>query len=112
MYGYTWAIGNVFLDYISTKDDLNKLEDLKKFNENAIKREANSFSFNPEGLELTMAEISKGNKKYGAIGADGSVEVDYKATLDSLNKELDSAGLQKLIDAMQEQYTEFLKNKK
>lgn len=112
MYGYTWAIGNVFLDYISTKDDPNKLEDLKKFNENAIKREANSFSFNPEGLELTMAEISKVNKKYGSIGADGSVEVDYKATLDSLNKELDSAGLQKLIDAMQEQYTEFLKNRK
>ena len=111
MYGYTWAIGNVFLDYISTKDDPNKLTDLKKFNDEAIKRDANSFSFNPEGLELTMAEISKVNKKYGAIGADGSVEVDYQAVLSELNKELESAGMQKLIDAMQEQYTEFLKNK-
>lgn len=109
MYNNTWAIGNVFIDYITTKDDPNKLIDLKAFNENAIKREVNAFSFNPEGLELTMAEISKVYSKYGTIGALGSVEVDYSAVAAEMHKELNAAGLQELIDEMQKQYTEYLK---
>lgn len=112
MYNSTWSIGNVFLDYITTKDDPNKLTDLLAFNENAVKREANQFTFNPEGLELEMAEISNVYKKYGTIGAEGSVDVDFKAVNAEMHKELDAAGMPKLIEAMQEQYTEYLKNNK
>lgn len=111
MYNATWSIGNVFIDYITTDDDPNKLTDLKEFNEKALKREANSFSFDPAGLEMVLAELSKVSTKYGIIGAEGSVDLDYKAIDAERTKELYDAGLQDLIDAMQEQYTEYLKNR-
>ncbi len=112
MYGSTWAIGNVFLDYITVDDEPDKLTALKEFNEKAIKLDANYFSFNPEGLELEMAEIAKVNTKYGTIGAEGSVEVDYEAIVAERNRELDAAGLPKVIEAMQEQYTAYLESRK
>ena len=112
MYSNTWAIGNVFIDYITTADSPDKLEALKKFNDEAILREANSFSFDPTGLELEMAELGKVGAKYGVIGAEGSVDLDYNAILAERNKEFYDAGLQKVIDAMQEQYDAFLAEKK
>ena len=111
LYGSSWSIGNVFNDYILPEDDPNKLTDLKKFNEEAIKREASSFTFDPTGLEFEIAEIGKIGGKYGVIGAEGSVDLDYNAILEAREKEYEDAGLQKIIDAMQTQYDAYLASK-
>ncbi len=111
MYDSTWEIGNVFIDYITTADDPNKLTELKKFNEKAIKREANNFSFDPSGLEDVIAEVLKVNDKYGGIGAEGTVEIDYKALYEERTEALYDAGMKKLINEMQKQYDEYLEKR-
>ncbi len=110
-YASSWSIGNVFLDYITVDDAPDKLTALKEFNENAIKFDANYFSFDPTGLELAMAEVAKVYSKYGDIGAQGSVDVDYETVEAERNEELNKAGLQEIIDEMQKQYDEYLKNR-
>ncbi len=110
MYDTTWAIGNVFIDYITTNDEPDKLAALKEFNEKAIKRKANGFSFDPRGFENIIASVGKVTDKYGGIGAEGSVDIDYEAIYNKRTEELYKAGMQTLIDAMQKQYDEYLED--
>ena len=113
---YCLSVDTYTLDFTSNplcvpEDDPNKLTDLKKFNEEAIKREASSFTFDPTGLEFEIAEIGKIGAKYGVIGAEGSVDLDYNGILEAREKEFEAAGLQKIIDAMQTQYDAYLASK-
>ena len=105
-----WAIGNVFIDYLTTKDDPDKYEQLKKFNADAILRPAANFVFNSEGLEDKIAEVSNVYKQFGDLSANGSLDIDYNAKYKERMDAIKAAGVQQIVDAMNTQYQEYLKN--
>lgn len=108
----SWMLGNVFIDYTKKGDDPEKADKLKKFNDEAIIREANSFVFNTEKVNFKITEIQNALKGFGAIGALGSVDVDYDAENAKMKEAAEKAGVKEVIAEAQKQYDEFLKQHK
>lgn len=108
----SWMLGNVFLDYTQKGSDPDKAEKLKKFNEEAIIRKANSFVFNTENVDFKITEINNALKGFGAIGALGSMDADYDAENAKMKEAAENAGVREVIEEAQKQYDEFLKTQK
>ena len=112
MAGNTWALGNVFIDYLKTTDDPEKLIKLKEFNEKGIVRDGTGFVFDSSTVSHLIPQITDAMKPYGNIGAYGSVDIDYDAEMDKYYAALEKTPIKQVQEEMQKQYDEFLKNKK
>ncbi len=112
MAGNTWALGNVFIDYLKTTDDPEKLTKLKEFNEKGIVRDGTGFVFDSSTVSHLIPQITDAMKPYGNIGAYGSVDIDYDAEMDKYYAALEKTPIKQVQEEMQKQYDEFLKNKK
>ncbi len=79
LYTSTWAVGNVFLDYLVPDDDPNKLEDLKAFNDAATGSHSKAFApkavTDPERKQRKI-EISNTVSNYWKQLAVGAVDVE------------------------------------
>lgn len=112
MAGNTWALGNVFIDYLKTTDDPEKLTKLKEFNEKGIVRDGTGFVFDSSTVSHLIPQITDAMKPYGNIGAYGSVDIEYDAEMDKYYAALEKTPIKQVQEEMQKQYDEFLKNKK
>lgn len=112
MAGNTWALGNVFIDYLKTTDDPEKLTKLKEFNEKGIVRDGTGFVFDSSTVSHLIPQITDAMKPYGNVGAYGSVDIDYDAEMDKYYAALEKTPIKQVQEEMQKQYDEFLKNKK
>ncbi len=112
MAGNTWALGNVFIDYLKTTDDPEKLTKLKEFNEKGIVRDGTGFVFDSSAVSHLIPQITDAMKPYGNIGGYGSVGIDYDAEMDKYYAALEKTPIKQVQEEMQKQYDEFLKNKK
>lgn len=112
MAGNTWALGNVFIDYLKTTDDPEKLTKLKEFNEKGIVRDGTGFVFDSSSVSHLIPQITDAMKPYGNIGAYGSVDIDYDAEMEKYNAALEKTPIKQIQEEMQKQYDEFLKSHK
>lgn len=112
MAGNTWALGNVFIDYLKTTDDPEKLTKLKEFNEKGIVRDGTGFVFDSSTVSHLIPQITDAMKPYGNIGAYGSVDIDYDAEMDKYYAALEKTPIKQVQEEMQKQYDEFLKSHK
>jgi len=105
-----WKIGNQFLNYLWANEDVNKWDNLKKFNDEAIKSRILGFNYDP----LTIADLNNTIdvlcSKYTLLLECG--KLDPEVGVPELNKELKAAGVDKLIAEKQRQIDEFVKNNK
>lgn len=107
----TWRFGNVFLVYPNSPEAVGKAEELKKFNDSAVVRDANTFVFDNTNVEMEIAELQNVRSAFGDIGQYGSVDEDYYEERDERKQALISGGIEKIISEMQRQYDEFSKQK-
>ena len=112
MAGNTWALGNVFIDYLKSTDDPEKLTKLKEFNEKGKVREGTGFVFDSSSVSHLIPQIIDAMKPYGNVGAYGSVDIDYDAEIEKYYTMLEKTPIDQVRDEMQKQYDEFLKKKK
>ena len=112
MSGNTWALGNVFIDYLKTTDDPEKLTKLKEFNEEGKIRAGTGFVFDSSSVSHLIPQIIDAMKPYENIGAYGSVDIDFDAEMDKYYSMLDKTPIKQVQEEMQKQYDEFLKSHK
>ncbi len=112
MSGNTWALGNVFIDYLKATDDPEKLTKLKEFNEEGKVRAGTGFVFDSSSVSHLIPQIIDAMKPYENIGAYGSVDIDFDAEMDKYFSMLDKTPIKQVQEEMQKQYDEFLKSHK
>lgn len=113
LYENTWAIGNVFLDYLLPEEDPDKHEQLKAFNDSAIQWDGGKFR--PEEptdpdkkqREIEINNVKSNYEKQLRLGA-----VDVESTLKEFTDMLDEVGYEEYLKDITAEYTEFLKNMK
>ncbi len=112
LYTNTWAVGNVFLDYLVPDDDPNKLEDLKAFNDSATGSHSKAFApkevTDPERKQRKL-EISNTVSNYWKQLAVGAVDVE--PTLTEFLETLEKVGIEQELADTAAEYEEFLKTR-
>lgn len=112
MSGNSWALGNVFIDYLKKGDDPEKLTKLKEFNEEGIVLSGTGFVFDSSSVSHLIPQITDALKPYGNIGAYGSVDIDYDAEMGKYYAALEKTPIKQVQEEMQKQYDKFLKKNK
>lgn len=102
-----WMLGNIFLNYLTTKDDPEKYEKFKEFNKEAIYNSAMAFTPDLSALELEKVAVNGVKTQYRNQALLGAVDPD--TVIPEYVQKLKEAGIDKLIDSIQKQYDEFLK---
>ncbi len=108
--GAQWQLGNQFLNYLYKTEDPDKWQKFKDFNSKGIKSPALGFSFDPTNVQTEIATTSTVATQYFTALSSGSV--DPEAVIPKFLKELEAAGVNKIIEEKQKQLNEFLANKK
>ena len=112
LYANTWAIGNVFLDYILSTEDPTKHEQLRAYNDRAIDSMVNTFLpaeiTEPKRKQRQM-EIKNTISNYRKQLVLGAVDVD--STLAEFNEMLRKAGIEDELKDIEQEYAEFMKSK-
>ena len=112
LYANTWAIGNVFLDYILSTEDPTKHEQLRAYNDRAIDSMVNTFLpaeiTEPKRKQRQM-EIKNTISNYKKQLVLGAVDVD--STLAEFNEMLRKAGIEDELKDIEQEYAEFMKSK-
>lgn len=111
LYSVSWAIGNVFLDYLTPSEEPDKLARLKEFNDSAKTAKVNKFIL-PENDERDrkLSEISKVAAKYKNQLIMGVVDPD--TTLPEFISALDDVGIDDMLEEIQTEYEAYLKTLK
>ena len=110
LYSDSWAIGNVFLDYLTKNEDPNKLVKLKEFNDSAKPAKVNKFWLVQDAeMERVSTEISNVQDKYYKQLVMGVVD---PSVIDEFNAQLEKVGINEQIEKVNKQYQEFLKAQK
>lgn len=109
----SWAIGNVFIDYLTTDEAPDKLTALKEFNNSDETSELDKvvYRFLPnEDAERDRlnTEVNKVVGKYHNQCAMGAVDPD--TLFDEFNSQLESVGMSKLLEMNQKEFDEFRKS--
>ena len=109
MYKNSYAIGNIFLDYLTPGEDPEKYEKLKEYNKIAQDSKTNYFvlSEDPE-LERLRQESNSVLSKYRKQCITGAVEPE--STLAEFRQQLGAVGMPKMLEMVDAQWQEFLKN--
>lgn len=104
----SWQIGNVYLDYVKTTDDPNKISDLKKFSDSAVERPKYlMFKFDATGLEQYTSAVSAVKQEFNTQCTMGAM--DYREPAKKYAKKLESVGGDELLKKIKEQFDEYMK---
>lgn len=103
----TWKSGNAYMAKVWNGDDADLYEQLKAFNTDAKKSVALGFSFDSSDYTTEYTAMQSVISQYRMLLEWGFVS-DVDATLSEFNQALYDAGLQKYMDAKQEQLNAFL----
>lgn len=109
LYDMTWAIGNVFLDYLTVDEDPKKLEYLKQINEKAIRHPVQGFvpSAPESDIEQIKIDCGAAESKYLKQLIKGAV--DMEPTYSEFIETLDKCNYEKYLDWLQKEYDAYLK---
>lgn len=109
MYKQSYAIGNIFLDYLIPGEDPDKYEKLKEFNKVAADSKTNYFVLSEDSeLERLQQEVKTVEDKYRKQCISGAV--DPKSVLSEFRKQLEVVGMPQMLEMVEEQWQEYLKN--
>ena len=103
-----WYLGNQFNSYVTEGKDLDIWDQMREFNESAIKSTTLGFNFDSTPVTNEISNISTVNSEYSGLG-NGSL--DPAAKYDEALPRLKEAGADKIKAEMQRQLDEWLANK-
>lgn len=104
-----WLSGNASISYAWETDPPTIWEDYLEFNASATVSPLFGFVFDIENVKNEISAVTNVITKYCAVIEAGYADPNESVT--ALNKELESAGIQKIIDEAQRQVDEWLANK-
>ena len=109
LYDNTWAIGNVFLDYLKDDENPDKLEILKTLNKNAIHAPVQGYVPSEMDSEIKQIELdcNAAVDKYRKQLITGAV--DTEPTYSEFISTLDKCDYDKYLEWIQKDYDEYLK---
>lgn len=96
-----WMLGNNYLSYVWKGDSPDLWEQLKTFNDSALKSKALGFSFNAEPVKTELAAVTNAYNQY-KVGIDSGMLEPVRAIKD-MNAKLKEAGLDIIIAEKQKQ---------
>lgn len=96
-----WMAPNQFLSYVGSGNSADLWDQIKSFNDNAKKSSALGFSFDGTGVTTELAAVQAVYDEYQKTLEYGFADPD--TTIAEMDKKMMDAGLQKIIDAKQEQ---------
>jgi ABC-type sugar transport system, periplasmic component len=96
-----WLIGNPFITFTFKGEPLDKWEQVKQANANALKSKALGFLFNSEPVKNEITALNNVRTQYEKILETGTVDPADK--LEEFNKKLKAAGIEKVITEKQKQ---------
>ncbi len=102
----TFALGNLFNTYTVEGEPLDKWDEFKKQNSEALRSPLLGLDINTDSIKTELANISNLRKQYEPLLQTGST--DTESTLAEFNKKLDEAGFQKVTEEVQKQVDAFL----
>ena len=99
--GYGWLFGNQFLMYIREGEDPNLWNDMKTFNDNAIKSQAMGFVFDNSSVKNEVAAVTNVLDQY-QLGLETGT-IDPETELPKFIQALKDAGIEMIIAEKQTQ---------
>ena len=105
-----WMMGNIFNLYLLKGEDPQKHEKFLEFNKEAKFNPVSAFAPDLSSVELEKVAINGVKAQYRNQALLGAVDPD--TVIDEYVKKLKEAGIDKVINVLQEQYDEFLKGVK
>ena len=104
--GLGWIFGNQYLSYVWEGDDLDLYDQLKEFNDSALKSGAFGFVYDSNNVKTEVAAVSNVLNEYRA-GLEFGV-MDPETTLPEFLGALDAAGINTIIEEKQRQLDEWV----
>lgn len=108
--GSQWMIANVYLTYPTSKEEPNKNEILKKFDDDASLCSFTGFNFVTQPVQTELASCANVNSQYISQLMLGAIDPD--SVYDKYMEEMKKAGMDTVIAEVQKQLDEFMANKK
>lgn len=102
-----YAVGNVFFNYENTRGEF---EQLKKYNEKAIRSPLMGFELDTRMIVMEMAKIDLVVEEYIDMLERGTAR-DWREVYDEMIGKMKEAGADKVIGEMQKQINQFLETK-
>ncbi len=97
----TWITGNGSIAYVWETEDPDVWQELKEFNDNAVLSPLYGFSYDSSNVTNEITAITNVEEKYLTILKCGAADVD--STLEQFLAELETAGIQNVINDVQAQ---------
>lgn len=104
--GLGWIFGNQYLSYVWEGDDLDVYDQLKEFNDSALKSKALGFTYDSTPVKTEVAAITNIMNEYRA-GLEFGV-LDPETALPEFIEKLKAAGIDKVVAEKQKQLDEWL----
>jgi putative aldouronate transport system substrate-binding protein len=105
-----WAIGNQFIQYLTSTDDPQKFKKIEQMNKEAKACPFNGFTFNKDSLTAEYAAVVNATKQFRSALNVGAIDPE-----ENISKILDAqkkAGIDKIKNEMQKQFDAFAASKK
>lgn len=106
----SWALGNVFITKNYDTDPADRIEQYEAFNNKAVASPTLGFYADTSSISTEIATISNIIQEFKAPLFTGSV--DPEKYLAELNKKLDAAGIDKVMETLQGQYDKWMAEQK
>ncbi len=101
-----WKYGNQFNAYVLAGQPDDVWEKTKEVNESAVCSNLTGFKPDLSEIKLEISQITTVTGKYSSVGRGYDEVANYK---EAYLKELDAAGIDKVVEVLQKQVDEFLK---
>jgi putative aldouronate transport system substrate-binding protein len=108
--GWGWLIGNQYLSHVFAPDTKDIWERLEAFNNNARKSSAYGFMFDPTNVATELASVGNVRKQYE--NAVGNGDFNPNDIIPRFVRDLEAAGMNKIIAEKQKQLDAWLAAKK
>ncbi|MDR1418819.1 MAG: ABC transporter substrate-binding protein [Treponema sp.] len=108
--GWGWLVGNQYLSHPFAPDTKDIWSRLKAFNDEAVESDAFGFMWNPGPVSAEIVAVENVKRQY--INAIGNGEVDPNDIIPKFLRDLENAGMNKIIDEKQKQLDAWFAAKK
>ena len=102
--GQYWAVGNTFLSHLKEGQDPELWDKTMEWNGNATRSKLAGFVFNSEPVQTELAQISVVESEFKNVLTYAD---DYDAKFEELQEKLELAGMQKVVDEVNKQISEW-----
>ncbi len=108
--GNQWAMGNVFIDYVTTDEDPYKGDKLKEYNNKAIPAQTLGFQANLDDLKTYTDALSQIQGEYKSQLELGTLSAkDCDKLIKEMQKRMDKNKKKEVWNELQKQFDEFCK---